>query len=57
MSRVVLFGFLALIAAAVPGAARAEMGICCFPDGSCVLLDGEQECWNSGGCAFIPGAD
>ncbi len=56
MSRLVLSGLL-FLAFAVPCATRAEPGICCFPDGSCIMIDGEEACFEAGGCAFIPGAD
>jgi hypothetical protein len=56
MFRVCTLGVAALSVLAIPSAASADLGICCFPDGSCVMVL-EEECWELGGCAFIPGAD
>ncbi|MDM7915489.1 MAG: hypothetical protein ACE15D_14315 [Candidatus Eisenbacteria bacterium] len=45
-----------VLAGAVAGVAKAEVGICCYPDGSCQMVE-EADCWATGGCAFYPGAD
>jgi hypothetical protein len=56
MFRVGIVSLAMLSALAVPMTAHAEIGICCFPDGSCIQSE-EEECWAMGGCDFIPGAD
>jgi hypothetical protein len=56
MSRVLVHTIAVFSLLAGPGIAGAEIGICCFADGSCIQVE-EQECIDAGGCAFFPGAD
>jgi hypothetical protein len=56
MIRAFVLILVALSILAAPMIARAEIGICCFADGSCIQVE-EQDCWDFGGCAFFPGAE
>jgi hypothetical protein len=56
MFRVCILGLAALSMMSFPMIVHAELGICCFEDGSCIMIE-EEDCTEIGGCAFFPGAE